>query len=95
MPVRACVRQIAAKARAAGRIEWVEVVAGGKQGRRLGSMTDGEWNAALSVLQANRRWPDAWRLAQERRRAEARFFCASLRVPDGSQAQATGTISPG
>ena len=57
-------RQVAAKAREAGRIEWVEAVAGGKQGRRLGSMTDGEWNAALSVLQANHRWPDAWRLAQ-------------------------------
>jgi WD40 repeat protein len=58
-------RQVAAKARAAGRIEWVEAVAGGKQGRRLGSMTDAEWKAALGVLQANRRWPEVWRLAQE------------------------------
>jgi WD40 repeat protein len=58
-------RQVAAKARAAGRTEWVEAVAGGKQGRRLASMTDTEWKAALSVLQANRRWPEAWRLAQE------------------------------
>jgi WD40 repeat protein len=58
-------RQIAAKARAAGRLEWVEVVAGGKQGRRLGLMTENEWKASLSVLQANARWSDIWLLAQE------------------------------
>jgi len=57
--------RVAAKARQAGRVEWVEVVAGGKQGRRLGLMTDAEWHTALTVLQARKCWRDLWRLAQE------------------------------
>jgi WD40 repeat protein len=57
--------RVAAKARQAGRVEWVEVVAGGKQGRRLGVMTEAEWHTALTVLQARKRWLDLWRLAQE------------------------------
>jgi WD40 repeat protein len=58
-------RRIAAAARAAGRMEWVEVVAGSRLGRRLGSLTDIEWRSVLTVLQDNERWPDLWRLAQE------------------------------
>ena len=58
-------RRMAAAARAAGRLEWVGIVAGGRQGRRLGSMTDAEWKAALTVLQDNERWEEVWRLAQE------------------------------
>jgi WD40 repeat protein len=70
-------RLIASKARAAGRLEWVEVVSGGKQGRRLGAMTDGEWKAALEVLQAHRRWPEIWHLAQE---APPRWSAALFRL---------------
>lgn len=57
--------RVAAKARQAGRLEWIEVVSGGKQGRRLGVMSDAEWQTALTVLQARKRWLDLWRLAQE------------------------------
>jgi WD40 repeat protein len=58
-------RRIAAAAREAGRLEWVGIAAGGRQGRRLGAMTDAEWKAALTVLQDNQRWDEVWRLAQE------------------------------
>jgi WD40 repeat protein len=57
--------RVAAKARQAGRLEWIDVVSGGKQGRRLGIMSQAEWQTALTVLQARKRWPDLWRLAQE------------------------------
>jgi WD40 repeat protein len=57
--------RVAAKARQAGRVEWVEVVAGGTQGRRLGAMTEAEWSTAVTVLEARKRWLDLWRLAQE------------------------------
>jgi hypothetical protein len=58
-------RRLAAKARQAGRIEWVEIAAGGKQGRRLAIMTEGEWHTALTLLETQKRWPELWRLAQE------------------------------
>ena len=58
-------RRLAAKARQAGRIEWVEIAAGGKQGRRLGIMTEGEWHTALTLLETQKRWLELWRLAQE------------------------------
>jgi WD40 repeat protein len=58
-------KRIAAKARQAGRLEWVDVVSGGRRGRRLASLTDGEWRAALSVLRDNERWDEIWKLAQE------------------------------
>jgi WD40 repeat protein len=58
-------RRIATKARQAGRVEWVDMVAGGKQGRRLAVMTDEEWHSALTLLVVGKRWEDLWRLAQE------------------------------
>src|SRR5437899_1819377 len=57
--------RIAAKARQAGRLEWVDIVSGGKQCRRLALMSDDEWRSALTVLEANGRWEELWRLAQE------------------------------
>ncbi len=69
--------RIAAKARQAGRLEWVEVVSGGKQGRRLAVMTDEEWRAALNVLERGQRWDDLWRLAQE---APPRWSAPILRL---------------
>ncbi len=58
-------RRITAVARDAGRLEWVGIASGGRQGRRLGWMTDAEWKAALSVLNEHERWPEMWRLAQD------------------------------
>jgi WD40 repeat protein len=58
-------RRIAVVARDAGRLEWVGVAAGGRQGRRLAAMTDAEWKAALSVLNEHERWDELWRLAQD------------------------------
>jgi WD40 repeat protein len=58
-------RRIADRARHAGRLEWVEVVAGGRQGQRLAAMTAREWKTALTVLTDARRADDLWRLAQE------------------------------
>jgi WD40 repeat protein len=69
-------RRIAAVARAAGRLEWVEVVSGGRRGRRLGAMTDREWRAALAVLRDHERWPEIWQLAQE---APPRWSAALVR----------------
>jgi len=56
--------RIAEKARRAGRTEWIAVIAGGRQDRRLNEMTDEEWEAALAVLVESERWPEMWRLAQ-------------------------------
>ncbi len=68
--------RIAVKARQAGRIEWVDLAAGGKQGKRLGVMTDAEWHAALAVLTSGERTQDLWRLAQE---APPRWSAAILK----------------
>ena len=57
-------RRILDRARQAGRVEWVRVVVGGRQERRLGEMTDEEWEAALAVLGRSERWEDMWQLAQ-------------------------------
>jgi hypothetical protein len=70
-------RRIAAQARQAGRVEWVDMVSGGKQGRRLGRMTEAEWRTALSVLEENQRYAELWRLAQE---APPRWSAPILRL---------------
>jgi WD40 repeat protein len=56
--------RIAARARAAGRFEYVDMVAGGKQSRRMAEMTDAEWTASLDLLERGQRWDELWRLAQ-------------------------------
>lgn len=58
-------RRVAAAARAAGRLEWLEIVAAGDRGRRVDAMTDLEWKTTLTVLCGAGRWSEAWRLAQE------------------------------
>jgi hypothetical protein len=58
-------KQIADKARQAGRIEWVGVVAGGRKGQRLGAMSDTEWETTLNVLDSGKQWEEMWRLAQK------------------------------
>lgn len=50
--------------RQAGRPEFVEVIAGGRQRRRLAELSDTEWAAILALLAAHRSWSEMWRLAQ-------------------------------
>ena len=57
--------RLAAQARRQGRVDWVDVVAGGKQGKHLAQMTEIEWRAALTVLVRKECWSDLWRLAQD------------------------------
>jgi WD40 repeat protein len=57
--------RIRRQARQAGRVEWVDAVAGGRQGRPLTQMTPEEWQTTLTVLTDDVRWPDLWQLAQE------------------------------
>jgi hypothetical protein len=74
-------QRIGERARRAGRVEWVDVAAGGRQGRRLGEMTDKEWEVTMEVLGGSGRWGEMWRLAQE---APARWSARLLqRVSSG------------
>lgn len=56
--------RVAALARRVGRVGWVEVAAGGQQGRRLAEMSDVEWKSALLLLYQSRRYDELWQLAQ-------------------------------
>jgi virulence-associated protein VagC len=58
-------KQIADKARQAGRVAWVQIVAGGRKDKRLGEMTDAEWETTLAVLNTNKQWDKMWQLAQK------------------------------
>ena len=58
-------KRIADKAREAGRVAWVQIVAGGRQGQRLEKMTDDEWETTLNVLNSGQQWEEMWRLAQK------------------------------
>ncbi|MFG2023251.1 WD40 repeat domain-containing protein [Streptomyces sp. NPDC048825] len=55
-------RQLAKKARAGGRLEWVRVVAEGAA-RRTGPLSEVEWDAAVQTLMGAQRWEELWRLA--------------------------------
>jgi WD40 repeat protein len=55
--------RIAARARSAGRREWVEVVVGGSRRRRMADMSDAEWETTIEVLDREDRRPEAWALA--------------------------------
>ena len=57
-------KRIAQKARKAGRVEWTQIVAGGRQGKRLGEMTAAEWETTLAVLSEGKHWEEIWQLAQ-------------------------------
>jgi WD40 repeat protein len=69
--------RLATQARREGRVEWVDVAAGGRQGKHLAQMTDVEWRAALTVLVRKECWSDLWRLAQD---APPGWCAAILRV---------------
>jgi WD40 repeat protein len=58
-------KSIADKAKQAGRVEWVGVVAGGRKGQRLGAMTDAEWETTLAVLNNGKQWEEMYKLAQK------------------------------
>ena len=58
-------KQIANKARQAGNTAWIQIVAGGRKGQRLGEMTDAEWKTTLIILKSGKQWEEMWRLAQK------------------------------
>ena len=57
-------KRIADYARRAGRVEFVEVVAGGRLHRRLAEMTRAEWEVVLALLVRSHGWQLMWQLAQ-------------------------------
>jgi hypothetical protein len=56
--------RISRRARQAGRLELVELVAGVRHRRHMGHMTIREWQVTLGILEDRRDWETAWRLAQ-------------------------------
>ncbi|CAN5451121.1 hypothetical protein BH10PLA2_BH10PLA2_03780 [soil metagenome] len=69
--------RLAAQARRQGRVDWVDVAAGGRLGKHLAQMSAVEWRAALTVLARKKCWGDLWRLAQD---APPGWCAAILRV---------------
>ncbi len=57
-------RRITDLTRRAGRADFIEVLAGGRQQRRLAEMSGGEWAVVLALLVKEQQWAEAWRLAQ-------------------------------
>jgi WD40 repeat protein len=74
--------RLASQARRQGRVDWVDVAAGGRLGKRMAQMTDVEWRAALTVLARKKCWSDLWRLAQD---APPGWCAAILRLIPRSQ----------
>ena len=58
-------RLIAQKIKQAGRFEWLKILASGNQKKRLGEMTDAEWETTLVVLKSGKQWEAMWQLAQK------------------------------
>ncbi len=58
-------KRIAKNLRQAGRVEWLKVIAGGHQKKRLREMTNAEWETTLAVLNSGKQWDEMWRLAQK------------------------------
>lgn len=56
--------RLAARARAAGRVEWVRAIAGRGQ-RRLAELSDGEWQTAFEVLTKAGHWKELWEIAMQ------------------------------
>ncbi|RMH77319.1 MAG: WD40 repeat domain-containing protein [Cyanobacteria bacterium J007] len=57
--------RIADKARKAGRLEIVETIVGPPNRRRLGEMSDREWENTIAILARSRSWSSMWKLAQQ------------------------------
>jgi WD40 repeat protein len=75
-------QRLARQARQEGRAELVEVIAGGRDGRRLGRLSADEWADTLDVLERGQAWAQLWRLA---RSAPPRWAAAILQrlAPSG------------
>jgi WD40 repeat protein len=56
--------RIATLTRQAGRAEFVNIIAGGRQQRRLTEMTEGEWEVVFALLTQRQEWAEMWQLAQ-------------------------------
>jgi len=56
--------RLAEKARRAGRTEWISLLGASRQDRRLGDLTDEEWETSYTVLLESQRWSELWQLAQ-------------------------------
>lgn len=84
-------RRIVELTRRTGRAEFVEVLAGGRQRRRLAEMSDTEWAVVLSLLSKDRAWTELWRLAQN---APAVWSVEMLRQLQEAGEQASGFLSP-
>lgn len=57
-------KRLAACARRAGRLEWVQVIAGERQKKHLEKMTEDEWESILTILRVRQAWTEMWRLVQ-------------------------------
>lgn len=57
-------RRIVELTRRSGRADFVEILAGGRQRRRLTQMTGSEWALVLALLGQEQAWSEMWRLAQ-------------------------------
>lgn len=57
-------RRITDLTRRSGRADFIEVLAGGRQRRRLVEMTGSEWAVVLALLSQEQAWTELWRLAQ-------------------------------
>ncbi len=57
-------QQIASLARQRGWAGFVQAIAGGRARRRLGRLSEFEWEAVLVILGRERRWGEIWLLAQ-------------------------------
>jgi WD40 repeat protein len=55
---------VSRRARQAGRLELVELVAGVRHKRHMGHMTIREWQVTLGILEDRHDWETMWRLAQ-------------------------------
>jgi WD40 repeat protein len=76
-------RRVAALARRAGRLEWVDVVIGKRQPRQLARLSADEWRSTLTILEEGQRWEDLWRLAQEAPPLWSATILRSMRRPRG------------
>ena len=71
-------KRIANKARQAGNIAWIQIVAGGRKGQRLGEMTNAEWETTLKVLVNKQQWQEIWNLAQKAPAIWSRYLLQNL-----------------
>ncbi len=56
--------RISGRARRAGRLELVELVAGRRHRRHMGEMTSREWEVTLGIIGDRQDWPTMWNIVQ-------------------------------